>query len=289
MMVGQEEYCFLKYVRFLSLSLSRACVCVCVFLCVGSQHKREPTNQLIHGHSPVPITAACADLSLCRWDKHANAHTQEDNPHLWSHMSAAILSLEQVNQSNVCFSWLKCSLEPFLFGPDFVSSGQLNLKVLHNTHLYSWLNIDSGRVPHLRVHGDIPTGLWIYNVRKSYFACGPCAPDIWCSYMQLGFHWSRPVDWRQKGRNIEIFPARNIGIPLIWKRTICVVNIFSFVIRPWCTIPASEPLLKPKEMLFSLADFKVSKCGSRGPFTDTSRLNTKARRCCCSRSFHTVA
>ena len=44
-------YCFLKYVVYVRVS-----VCVCVLLCVGSQHKREPRNQL--------QSAARADLPL---------------------------------------------------------------------------------------------------------------------------------------------------------------------------------------------------------------------------------
>lgn len=40
MMVGQEEYCFLKYVRFLSLSLSLVRVYVCVSFCVWAPDTR---------------------------------------------------------------------------------------------------------------------------------------------------------------------------------------------------------------------------------------------------------
>lgn len=45
MMVGQEEYCFLKYVRFLSLSLSLSCVCMCVCLSVCGLPTQEGANK----------------------------------------------------------------------------------------------------------------------------------------------------------------------------------------------------------------------------------------------------
>lgn len=180
-----------------------------------------------------------------------------------------------------------CSLEPSLFGPGSVSSGRLNLKVLHTTHLYSWLNIDSGEVPHLRVRGRYPN--WAFGSTMCETATLHMDPahlifDVATRRLAYaGPGWPVP----KKGqKSKEIFPVCRRCLHLKANH-LCCEYVFLCNSPLNCTIPAGEPV---KEMLFSLADFGV-KCGQRGLFTDTSVPNTKARRCCCcwSPSFHTVA
>lgn len=76
----------------------------------------------------------------------------------------------------------------------------------HNTHLYSWLNIYSGKVARSRVHSDIPTGFWTYNVWKTFFLHMDCAPDIWCGYIQVALYSvnllidsTQPYMWKIRG------------------------------------------------------------------------------------------
>lgn len=108
------------------------------------------------------------------------------------------------------FSQVNRWAEPFSFfwlwlPPCSASSLQ---QLLHNTHLHSWPNIYSGKVARSRVHSDIPTGFWAYNVRKTFFSYGLCAPDIWCGHTSawVGVY---PADWQDPGLGLESQATKN--------------------------------------------------------------------------------
>lgn len=70
------------------------------------------------------------------------------------------------------------SLLFFCSSPALSPQSQFILKALHNTRLYSWLNIDMSQVAHSRTHSDIQTGFQTYNVWKPFFAYELVAPDV---------------------------------------------------------------------------------------------------------------
>lgn len=104
-------------------------------------------------------------------------------------------------------------------------------QLLHNTHLHSWANIYSGKVARSRVHSDIPTGFWAYNVRKTFFSYGLCAPDIWCGYMSAcaGVY---PADWRDSGLGLESQATKKPYLDAPQS----ITNIFMHIIHHWDTL-----------------------------------------------------